>query len=124
MKKILFLLVVCIMPFFTYAENKKGKSNVTDTSYTYNSYNIIAVLNVKLDSVIYPYVINIPAPSETVIGISGPTLPNVRTWKVENGRLIITMYERDFDDLCSGVTSYIEVATNPMEYYAIQINVD
>lgn len=94
MKKILFLLVAC-MPFFAYAENVKSESNVTDTS-TYNSYNIIATVDVNLGSITYPYVINIPAPSETVIGISGPTLPNISTWKVQNGRLIITMYARDF----------------------------
>ena len=71
-----------------------------------------------------------PAPSEPVIGISGPVRPNITNWTVSDGYLTITYtQEREIVDLRSGGTFYIEVATSPIPTidgnhgYAIELEV-
>jgi len=117
MKKLLFLLVMAL-PLFVYANEKNEVEEAPKSS----AYVILATRSIDLSSITFPYILNVPAPSETIIGISGPSHPNIQNWKITNGILSITYTADDFINVFPGTTSYIEVATNPMKYYAIEIN--
>lgn len=108
-----------VLPLFTYGN--EGKEDTLENSQML-SYNILARIDVDLSSMAFPYVISIPAPSERVIGISGPTFPNVQNWVVSNGYLKITYSQLDFDLFTPGEMAYIQVATSPMKYYVILLN--
>lgn len=119
MKRFLILLVM-ILPLFTYGiENKDAEKMEALPSH----YVVLARVDVDLSKITYPYVISIPAPSERVIGISGPTHPNSASWDVKNGILkIIYTNPMEFAEYAPGDTPGVEVATNPMKYYIIILN--
>lgn len=81
----------------------------------------LAVVDIPENPTSFPYVISVPAPTETVIGVSGPTRPNV-SWDIQNGMLNIYLYQFDFNFLPDLLL--IEVATSPMRYYYIELNVN
>lgn len=91
-------------------------NNVSVPTY----YIRLALVDVPENPTSFPYVISVPAPTETVIGVSGPTRPNV-SWDIQGGMLNIYLYQADFN-LLEG-SSIIEVATNPMKYYYIELSV-
>lgn len=84
-------------------------------------YVLLDKVKIPANPTSFPYVITIPAPSETVTEVSGPTRSNVK-WNVEGGKLNIYLYKTDFL-LLDDKNPIIEVATNPMMYYYIQVNV-
>lgn len=118
MKKIIILLAL-IIPLCSYSFAVKNATSSVNQS---SPYNIIATIDIDVSEVTFPYVIDIAAPVEEVIGISGPSRPGIGTWKVENGRLKITLYPIDFDSVNEGQTSYIEIGTTPLRHYAIRLN--
>ena len=63
----------------------------------------------------FPYVISVDAPSGTVVGVSGPSRPDVK-WNVEGGKLYIYLYKTDFL-LLEDNNPIIEVATDSSVYY-------
>lgn len=117
--KLLIILLTIIIPLCSYSyEAKDAPVSVNQSSI----YNIIATIDIDVSEVTFPYIIDITAPTEEIIGISGPSRPGIKTWKVENGRLKITLYPIDFDSVNEGQISYIEIGTNPLRHYAIQID--
>ena len=106
MKKLLLIMMAFMASFSVYAQevNTIGENNeVTVANYS------IPTFTIDISEVVYPFVINVEAPSETVLGVSGPTDPLLQTWRVENGRLIIELYEEDLCDVRAGNTHYLEV---------------
>ena len=96
MKKIMTILIAFMASFSVYAleVNIIGENNeVAVANYSTPTFTI------DISEVVYPFVINVPAPAGTVLGVSGPTDPLLQTWRVENGRLIIELYEEDLCDV-------------------------
>ena len=104
MKKILFIMMAFMASFSVYAQEVNDE-NKEVTAIEYSTPTFI----IDISEVVYPYVIDVEAPSETVLGVSGPTDPLLQTWRVENGRLIIELYEEDVCDVRAGNTHYLEV---------------
>lgn len=87
-------------------------------------YTLLATIDLSTTDVTLPFVIKVAAPHETVVGISGPCMPNISNWKIEDGYLVITYTKLiEIIDLKTPGTYYVEVATNSLKQYAIQINV-
>jgi len=130
MKKFLLIMMAFMASFIVYAGNESTKSESsyeTKTEKEVNStyYNIFRRVTLKKSDITLPLVIQVAAPSETVIGISGPVTPNVPNWNVSNGMLTITYTEESqIFDLREGGIYYIEVPTTPMMYYAIELTVE
>ena len=126
MKK-LFVLVAMMLPVFTFAGNnvKADSQSVENTaSVEAKSGYILDQIQLRSDEITLPFVVKVPAPSEPVIGISGPVRPNITNWTVSDGYLTITYtQEREIVDLRSGGTFYIEVATSPLKGYVIELEV-
>ena len=123
MKKHFLVLMALMVSVFAFAGNGVKVDEVRDCSSKE-----VKVASVELDSVkikrnfTLPLTISVPAPPETVIGISGPVNPNVQTWDVQNGILNIHYTrEMDISELRFGGTFQIEVATSPMMYYIIKL---
>lgn len=107
MKKLILIMMAFMASFSVYAQEVNIGSNdkVTTTSYV----QIIATFRIDISEIVYPYIIDIPAPQETVIGVSGPTDPLLQTWRVENGRLIIELHEEDMCDVRAGNTHHLSL---------------
>lgn len=131
MKK-LFVLVAMMLPVFAFAGNnvKADSQSVENTASVeaISGYIIYHRVDVSADEITLPFVVKVPAPSEPVIGISGPVRPNITNWTVSDGYLTITYtQESEIIDLRSGGTFYIEVATSPIptidgnQGYAIEL---
>ena len=129
MKKQILALIALMFSVFTFANNNVKHSELsTDAKVVKemkSSYNIFRRVSLKKSDITLPLVIQVAAPSETVLGISGPVRPNNENWIVNNGNLIIT-YTREYEiiDLYDGGTFYIEVPTSPMMHYAIELIVE
>lgn len=136
MKKVfLFTMMVLTTSVFAYANNgansnmpNVGKNTIAKAV---NGYIELYKVTVQANEITLPFVITVPAPQETVIGISGPVNPNNTNWNVSNGYLTITYTcETDIMDIRHGGTFYIEVATSPMPQqgnnygYAIKLVVE
>ena len=80
MKRFFLILISVVASFGLYAETG-GKEVVVKTSMD-NSEVLLATVEIELSEVIYPYVITVPAPSETVLSISGPSQPNIGSWYI------------------------------------------
>lgn len=126
MKKILFLFVM-LLSVSVMMGNETLKKNVGLTSFEATKVNgsiIFARVTVSASDISLPFTITVPAPNETVIGISGPEKPN-QNWKINNGSLTITYTSpTEIMGLEDGGTFFIEVATNPMKYYVIELTVN
>lgn len=119
--KILVFTFAMLLPFCIYGSNEKVENVVINHNET-TEYNVWATVQLSVSDIALPLTIKVPAPSETVIGISGPCKPSITNWTVENGYLTITYTNRtEIFELTSGGTFYIEVATDPMMYYAIEL---
>lgn len=124
MKKILLLLIACLPLSTINAVNKEGAKESFSLTDRVNAYTILADVRLSTDDIVTPLVIQVTAPSENIIGISGPCAPNTTNWKVENGYLTIT-YTKEVEifEIRKPGIYYIEVATNPMRYYAIRLTI-
>lgn len=114
MKKFLLIMMAFMASFSVYAQ-EVNTENEEDVAV----YSVIKLTSetVDLSEISFPYTISTVAPSGNILGISGPTYPNVQTWNVSGGVLTITLYERDFEDLYPGMIARIEVATTSGGYY-------
>lgn len=114
MKKLLLIMMAFMASFGAYAQevNTENEENVAVYSVTK-----LTSVTVDLSEISYPYTISTMAPSGDILGISGPTYPNIQTWNVSGGVLTITLNKRDFDDLYPGMIGRIEVATTNGGYY-------
>lgn len=115
MKKHLLFLTALMVSVFSFANNVKEKSEITQITIP-DSYIIYTTYTINKADIILPLVIQVPAPpTGTVIGISGPVNPNHTNWSVSNGTLTITYNsETDISEIRSGGDFYIEVPTSPM----------
>lgn len=112
MKKLLLIMLTFMASFSVYAQEVNTDNNNEAAVASENT--ILGTFVIDISDVIYPYIINIPAPSEPVIGVSGPTDPLLQTWRIENGRLIIELYEEDLCDVRAGNTHHLSLGfSNP-----------
>ena len=74
------------------------------------------------DQITPPYEIVVNTPPGRILSISGPSDPNILTWRTENGLLYITLEERNLCGLIPGHTSIIEVPTT-VAGYVIYLNI-
>ena len=129
MKKHFLVLMALMVSVFTFANNNVKHSELPADAKVVkeikSSYNIFRRVSLKKSDITLPLVVQVAAPSETILGISGPVRPNHENWIVSNGNLIIT-YTKKYEimDLYDGGTFYIEVPTSPMRYYAIELTVE
>lgn len=108
MKKIMTILIALMVSFCAYAqETNTTNENNEVSAANYSTHTFI----IDISEVCYPFIINVPAPAGTILGINGPTDPLIQTWYVENGRLIIELYEEDLCDVRAGNTHWLEVAS-------------
>lgn len=118
-KYFLFFMTALTMSVFAFANNNANSNlpNVEKSTIdkAVNAYIELYKVTVQANEITLPFVITVPAPQETVIGVSGPVNPNNTNWNVSNGYLTIT-YTRETDimDIRNGGTFCIEVATSPM----------
>lgn len=111
---LLFILLTCC---FT-TSNAKINVSCWASSPTTNSYTVLATWTADSRPTTFPYVISIPAPTETVLGVSGPQNPIIN-WDIQDGMLNIYLTKRDFL-LIEGLNDYhLSVATNPDMHYVI-----
>lgn len=79
---------------FTFANNNVKHSELPADAKVVkeikSSYNIFRRVSLKKSDITLPLVVQVAAPSETILGISGPVRPNHENWIVSNGNLIIT----------------------------------
>lgn len=76
MKKHLLFLTALMVSVFSFANNVKEKSEITQITIP-DSYIIYTTYTINKADIILPLVIQVPAPpTGTVIGISGPVNPN------------------------------------------------
>lgn len=117
MKKLFFIMMAMMASFSVYAQeiNTEKENEVALANYPTNVF--WTGITIDYDRLTAPYEIVIGTPPGTILGISGPSNPNIQTWRVENGMLYITLYERDFDALIPGETGKIEIATTVAGYY-------
>lgn len=101
----------------TMNETKSNSSKEVKATHTE-----LATKEINKSDLELPLTISVPAPHETVIGISGPVRPNHQNWDIQNGMLNI-YYTREVEifDLREGGTFEIQVATSPMMYYVINL---
>ena len=127
MKKNFLALMALLVSVFAFASNDVKVNEVKENSAkeVKVAYVILDEVEINRSDIVLPLTISIPAPSETVIGISGPVRPNHQNWDVQNGMLNIH-YTREMEifELRDGGSFYIEVATSPMRYYAIKLIVE
>ena len=74
-------------------------------------------VQIDIDNISYPYVLMIGTPPGTILGISGPSKPNLRTWRADVSGLYITLYQEDLEEILPGTTGRIEIATTSGNYY-------
>ena len=129
MKKAFFLLAAIIVSTITFANNNarvndfkiESSSLVNSKS---SSYTHLGEVTLNKSDLTLPLVIQISAPSETIIEVNGPIRPNTN-WFINNGILTITFTkEYEIIDLYEGGVFYIEVETSPLRYYAIRVIVN
>ena len=122
MKKFLFIMMAFMASFSAYAQEVSSSVNneVEVAEYATNVYWTTVTINYS--NLIEPYEIVVSTPPGTVLGISGPSNPNIQTWRTEGGLLYITLYNRDFEVLAPGVVGRIEVPTT-VAGYVIYLNV-
>lgn len=123
MKKILFIMMAFMVSFGAYAQevNTTIENNeVIVAEYQTNVYWTTVTINYS--NLTEPYEIVIDTPPGTILAVSGPSNPNIQTWRVQNGLLYITLYERDFDALIPGELGRIEVPTT-VAGYVVYLNV-
>ena len=119
MKKHFLVLMALMVSVFAFAGNeiKPDSPNVENTTSVKAVNGYVELYKVEVDSedITLPFVVRVPAPSESILGISGPVVPNITNWNVSGGILTIT-YTREMEiwELRDGGTFYIEVATSPM----------
>lgn len=124
MKKIPFLLIACLPLCTINAVNEEDTKEAITLTDRVDAYTILADVQLSTNEVVTPLVIRVAAPSETIIGINGPCMPNITNWKVENGYLTITYTRNDeIMEMSAPGIYYIEVATNPMRHYAIRLTI-
>ena len=94
-----------------------NNANSYDTELQSTNNTLLATINISVDDLTRPWVINVPAPSENITAIYGPCAANYATWTVSNGRLTIS-YARDnaYLDMYDGGTFYIYVITSSQTY--------
>lgn len=126
MKKQFLVFVALMVSVFAFASNGAKLDEVkVNSAKEVKASSELATVRLDKNAISLPLTISVPAPSETVVGISGPVRPNNTNWNVSNGYLTITyMREYEIFDLYEGGTFYIEVATSPMMYYVIKLIVD
>lgn len=109
MKKFVLIMLAFMASFSVYAQevNTNNNEEVAVTSQPI----LLGSFRIDISEVIYPYTIDIPTPTGTILGISGPTDPLLQTWYVQNGRLIIELYEDDLCDVRAGNTHHLSVAS-------------
>ena len=94
MKNIVLILMALMVSVFAFASN--GVNTQTESVEecasvkAVNAYIELYEVKVKVNEITLPFVVTVPAPQETVIGISGPVNPNNTNWNVSNGYLTIT----------------------------------
>ena len=73
MKKLLLIMLTFMASFSVYAQEVNTDNNNEAAVASENT--ILGTFVIDISDVMYPYIINIPAPSEPVIGVSGPPIP-------------------------------------------------
>ena len=121
MKKLFFIMMAMMASFSVYAETVKNGADV-DTSAVAENRILWSVKEVTLSNAIYPYQMSVSVPPGTIVGISGPTFPNMQNWSVSGSTLTINLMARDFFDFDPGMKGIIEIyMANDVCYY-IEIN--
>ena len=126
MKKHFLVLMALMVSVFAFAGNDVKVDEVKDCSVkeVKAAYTELKTITINRNEISLPFTISVDAPRETVIGVSGPINPN-QTWDVQNGKLnIYYTREVDISELRFGGAFHIEVATSPMMYYVIYLNVE
>lgn len=108
MKKLILIMMAFMASFGAFAQEANTTSENNEEAIAIYS---IPTFTIDISEVVYPFVIDVPAPAGTILGVSGPTDPLLQTWRVENGRLIIELYEEDLCDVRAGNTHWIEYAS-------------
>lgn len=118
----IFAILACISVCTSAAiAPDEGENLCNQGAVVPSNYVLLNEIIIPANPTSFPYVISVPAPSETVIGVSGPSRPNVN-WDIQDGMLNIYLYSTDFLMLADS-DPIIEVATNPLMYYYIQVHV-
>ena len=123
MKNLVLILMAFLASFGVYAQEVDTtveNNEVAVAEYQTNVY--WRTVTINYSNLTEPYEIVLDAPPGSILGISGPSNPNIQTWRIQNGLLYITLYERDFDGLIPGETGRIEVPTT-VAGYVVYLNV-
>ena len=122
MKKLLLIMLTFMASFSVYAQEVKTEqeNEVATANYPTNVY--WSTVTINYDTMTVPVEIVVNAPNGNILCISGPSNPNIQTWRVANGKLYITLNEREVGNIIKGEITYIEIATTTAGYY-IELNV-
>jgi hypothetical protein len=101
MKKILLIMMTFMASFGAFAQEVNTENEISTRGLLVTPYPLLSVVSVNQSDLVLPWTFSIPAPYEAVAEVSGPILPQLRsyaagnlcTWEVNNGYLTVTILE-------------------------------